>query len=157
MELVVECVHQLRWFLATKTVARLVMIVTTSLPRCSKPTQFRNQTCSSTLIVRYFSQGCQGSPRGIQVCGLSSTPTGNLGDNEDSDGDVNGPYTQFGCCIEQNRSEVGLVLCKSTGRRENSALGKNTRLSSFLSKNCSLAKEVNTYKVLLAKIITSEK
>jgi hypothetical protein len=124
MELVVECVHQLRWFLATKTVARLVMIVTTSLPRCSKPTQFRNQTCSSTLIVRYFSQGCQGSPRGIQVCGLSSTPTGNLGDNEDSDGDVNGPYTQFGCCIEQNRSEVGLVLCRSTGRRENSALGK---------------------------------
>ncbi|KAG2148575.1 eukaryotic translation initiation factor 5 [Suillus cothurnatus] len=82
---------------------------------------------------------------------LLETSTGNLGDNEDSDGDVNGPYTQFGCCIEQNRSEVGLVLCKSTRKAREFGIGKNTRLSSFLSKNCSLAKEVNTYKVLLAK------
>jgi hypothetical protein len=84
-----------------------VMIVTTSLPRSSKPTQFRNQTCSSTLIVKYFSQGCQGSPRGIQVYGLSFTPTGNLGDNEDSGGDVNGHTLNLAVILNRTGAKWG--------------------------------------------------
>ncbi|KAG1777660.1 domain found in IF2B/IF5-domain-containing protein [Suillus placidus] len=87
-----------------------------------------------------------------QVGELSLIPPGGLGDDEGSD-DVNSPYTQLGCCVEQNKSEAGVGAVQIYQKVQDFGVAKkhDTDLVLVQTLFTGVAKEMNTYKALLAK------
>ncbi|KAG1875489.1 domain found in IF2B/IF5-domain-containing protein, partial [Suillus subalutaceus] len=95
-----------------------------------------------------------------QVGGLSLTPAGGLGDDEGSDDDVNSPYAQFGRWVEENKSDAGVSAVQIYQKAQEFGVEKKHKTVLVLVQALfteEVAKEIDTYKALLAKMVTSEK
>ncbi|KAG1872105.1 domain found in IF2B/IF5-domain-containing protein [Suillus tomentosus] len=95
-----------------------------------------------------------------QVGGLSLTPAGGLGDDEGSDDDVNSPYAQFGRWVEENKGEAGVSAVQIYQKAQEFGVEKKHKTVLVLVQALfteDVVKEINTYKALLAKMVTSEK
>lgn len=95
-----------------------------------------------------------------QVGGLSLTPAGGLGDDEGSDDDVNSPYAQFGRWVEENKGEAGIGAVQIYQKAQEFGVEKKHKTVLVLVQALfteDVAKEIDTYKALLAKMVTSEK
>lgn len=95
-----------------------------------------------------------------QVGGLSLTPAGGLGDDEGSDDDVNSPYAQFGRWVEENKGEAGVGAVQIYQKAQEFGVEKKHKTVLVLIQALfteDVAKEIDTYKALLAKMVTSEK
>jgi translation initiation factor 5 len=95
-----------------------------------------------------------------QVGGLTLTPAGGLGDDEGSDDDVNSPYAQFGRWVEENKGDAGVSAVQIYQKAQEFGVEKKHKTVLVLVQALfteEVAKEVDTYKALLAKMVTSEK
>lgn len=95
-----------------------------------------------------------------KVGGLSLTPAGGLGDDDGSDDDVNSPYAQFGRWVEENKGEAGVSAVQIYQKAQELGVEKKHKTVLVLVQALfteDVAKEIDTYKALLAKMITSEK
>ncbi|KAG1821898.1 domain found in IF2B/IF5-domain-containing protein [Suillus subaureus] len=95
-----------------------------------------------------------------QVGGLSLTPAGGLGDDEGSDDDVNSPYAQFGRWVEENKGDAGVSAVQIYQKAQEFGVEKKHKTVLVLVQALfteEVAKEIDTYKALLAKMVTSEK
>ncbi|KAG2071743.1 hypothetical protein BDR04DRAFT_1134890 [Suillus decipiens] len=95
-----------------------------------------------------------------QIGALSLAPAGVLGDDEGSDDDVNSPYAQFGRWIEENKGEAGVSAVQIYQKAQEFGVEKKHKTVLVLVQALfteEVAKEINTYKALLAKMVTSEK
>lgn len=95
-----------------------------------------------------------------QIGGLSITPAGGLGDDEGSDDDVNSPYAQFGRWVEEHKGEAGVSAVQIYQKAQEFGVEKKHKTVLVLVQALfteEVAKEIDTYKALLAKMVTSEK
>lgn len=95
-----------------------------------------------------------------QIGGLSLTPAGGLGDDEGSDDDVNSPYAQFGRWVEEHMGEAGVSAVQIYQKAQEFGVEKKHKTVLVLVQALfteEVAKEIDTYKALLAKMVTSEK
>ncbi|KAG2362722.1 domain found in IF2B/IF5-domain-containing protein [Suillus spraguei] len=95
-----------------------------------------------------------------QIGALSLAPAGGLGDDEGSDDDVNSPYAQFGRWVEENKGEAGVSAVQIYQKAQEFGVEKKHKTVLVLVQALfteEVAKEINTYKALLAKMVTSEK
>jgi len=95
-----------------------------------------------------------------KVGGLSLTPAGGLGDDDGSDDDVNSPYAQFGRWVEENKDEEGVGAVQIYQKAQEFSVEKKHKAVFTLVQalfTVEVVKEIDTYKALLAKMITSEK
>lgn len=95
-----------------------------------------------------------------QIGGLSLTPAGGLGDDEGSDDDVNSPYAQFGRWVEEHMGEAGVSAVQIYQKAQEFGVEKKHKTVLVLVQALfteEVAKEIDTYKALLAKLVTSEK
>ncbi|KAG1882157.1 domain found in IF2B/IF5-domain-containing protein [Suillus subluteus] len=95
-----------------------------------------------------------------QVGGLSLTPAGGLGDDEGSDDDVNSPYAQFGRWVEEIKGDAGVSAVQIYQKAQEFGVEKKHKTVLVLVQALfteEVAKEIDTYKALLAKMVTSEK
>lgn len=95
-----------------------------------------------------------------QVGGLSLAPASGLGDDEGSDDDVNSPYAQFGRWVEENKGEPGVNAVQIYQKAQEFGVEKKHKTVLVLVQALfteEVVKEINTYKALLAKMVTSEK
>ncbi|KAJ8592889.1 hypothetical protein M405DRAFT_811940 [Rhizopogon salebrosus TDB-379] len=95
-----------------------------------------------------------------KVGGLSLTPAGGLGDDDGSDDDVNSPYAQFGRWVEENKDEAGVGAVQIYQKAQEFGVDKKHKAVSVLVQALfseEVLKEIDTYKALLAKMVTSEK
>ncbi|OJA21480.1 hypothetical protein AZE42_11376 [Rhizopogon vesiculosus] len=95
-----------------------------------------------------------------KVGGLSLTPAGGLGDDDGSDDDVNSPYAQFGRWVEENKVEEGVGAVQIYQKAQEFGVEKKHKAVFTLVQalfTVEVVKEIDTYKALLAKMITSEK
>ncbi|KAG1735823.1 domain found in IF2B/IF5-domain-containing protein [Suillus lakei] len=89
-----------------------------------------------------------------QVGGLSLTPAGGLGDDERH------PYAQFGRWVEENKGEAGVGAVQIYQKAQEFGVEKKHKTVLVLIQALfteDVAKEIDTYKALLAKMVTSEK
>ncbi|KAG2341384.1 hypothetical protein BDR05DRAFT_914535 [Suillus weaverae] len=90
-----------------------------------------------------------------QVGGLSLAPASGLGDDEGSDDDVNSPYAQFGRWVEENKGEAGVNAVQIYQKAQEFGVEKKHKTVLVLVQALfteEVAKEINTYKALLAKV-----
>ncbi|KAG1744054.1 domain found in IF2B/IF5-domain-containing protein [Suillus paluster] len=95
-----------------------------------------------------------------QVGGLSLAPAGGLGDDDGSDDDVNSPYAQFGRWVEENKDEAGIGAVQIYQKSQEFGVEKKHKTVLVLVQalfTTAVVKEIDTYKALLAKLVTSEK
>ncbi|KAG2157985.1 domain found in IF2B/IF5-domain-containing protein [Suillus bovinus] len=95
-----------------------------------------------------------------QVGGLSLAPAGGLGDDEGSDDDINSPYAQFGRWVEENKGETGVGAVQIYQKAQEFGVEKKHKTVLVLVQALfteDVVQEINVYKALLAKMVTSEK
>lgn len=95
-----------------------------------------------------------------KVGGLSLAPAGGLGDDDGSDDDANSPYAQFGRWVEENKDEAGVGAVQIYQKAQEFGVEKKHKAVSVLVQALfseDVVKEIDTYKALLAKMVTSEK
>ncbi|EGN91913.1 hypothetical protein SERLA73DRAFT_191828 [Serpula lacrymans var. lacrymans S7.3] len=93
------------------------------------------------------------------VAGLSLTPAGGLGD-DDSDEDADSPYAQFGRWVEENRDDDDIGAVQIYKKAQEFGVEKKHKTVLVLVQALfteDVVKEIETYKALLAKMVTSEK
>ncbi|KAH7884426.1 domain found in IF2B/IF5-domain-containing protein [Phlebopus sp. FC_14] len=92
-----------------------------------------------------------------QVTGLA---LGTAGDDEGSEDDADSPYAQFGRWVEEHRDEDGIGSVQIYKKAEELGVEKKHKAVLVLVQalfTSDVEKEINTYKALLAKMVTSEK
>ncbi|KAG1816010.1 uncharacterized protein BJ212DRAFT_1568673 [Suillus subaureus] len=108
----------------------------------TKKIKAENQTCSSSTNISRGAVKARVKRLDSQVSGLSHTPpAGGSGDD-----DVNCPYTQFGCLVEQNKSEADIGAMHIYQRAQEFGVEEKHKTALVLG-----AKEIDLYKALPAK------
>ncbi|KAF9223747.1 hypothetical protein BS17DRAFT_781138 [Gyrodon lividus] len=93
---------------------------------------------------------------GSQMGGISVAG----GDEDGSDEDADSPYAQFGRWVEENRDGEGIGSVQIYKKAEELGVEKKHKTVLVLMQALfteDVNKEINTYKALLAKMVTSEK